>query len=143
MRERNEALIRDRYKSDEVVKQRERELWEEYKEIKERVDRRKVLMENEQRRQEQMTRECKEVLDDPEASEEDKALAIRKMVYDPFKDMDEFLNPDEMEELDELKLQPENPSTVEKLQRLLLEVTSRRIEAKIDEMLERENDVLI
>lgn len=37
----------------------------------------------------------------------------------------------------------DDPRVMEKLQRLLLTVTSRKIEAKIDEMLEHENDVLI
>ena len=32
---------------------------------------------------------------------------------------------------------------LEKLQKMLMEVTGRKIEAKIDEMLEHENDVLI
>ena len=144
MRERNEALIRDRYKSDEVVAEREAEMWEEYKEIKERVDRRKVLVEADQKRQEQFMRDCHEVLENPHSTEEEKAHATRKMLHEPFQALDEFLNPDEMEELDELKFKgQDDPRVLEKLQKMLMEVTGRKIEAKIDEMLERENDVLI
>jgi len=144
MRERNEALIRDRYKSDEVVAEREREMWEEYKEIKERVDRRKVLLQADQKRQEQRMLECNEILQNPEAEEEEKHTAIKRMLHEPFQDLDEFLTPDEFEELDELKAKGgEDPRVAEKLQKMLLEVTSRKIEAKIDELLDRENDVLI
>lgn len=99
-----------RYKPEEVVRQRQQELWEEYKEIKERVERRKVLLKSEQRRQEQMARECKRVLESPHVAEEEKALAMRRMLHDPFKDMDEFLNPDEREELEELKFKSEESS---------------------------------
>lgn len=100
-------MVSARYKSDDVIKQREQELWEEYKEIKERVDRRKKLMAHEERRQTELMRECHEVLENPEASEEERSRAMRKLVHDPFKDLDEFLNPDEREELEEIKFHPE------------------------------------
>ena len=220
MRERNEAMLRDRYKSDAVVAEREEEMWEEYRQIKERVDRRKPLIESETRRQERMQlatyylllatcllvitachlvltahcshhsllashychfvltahhsllttrylllttcysllttrysllryqermmKETQEILENPQTTEEQRNYAIRKMVHDPFKDLDAHLNPDEMAELDDLKHKGENdPEAQEKIQRLLLEATQRRIEAKIDELLDKENDVLI
>jgi len=144
MREAHEAMVRDRYKSDDIIRQREEEMWEEYRQIKERVDRRKPLIEAETRRQEQMMKETKEILDDPHSSEEKRNYAIRRMVHDPFKDLDEHLNPDEMAELEDLKFKSESDQQAqEKIQKLLLTATERRIEKKIDEMLDRENDVLI
>ena len=89
-------------------------------------------------------KETKEILDDPHSSEEKRNYAIRRMVHDPFKDLDEHLNPDEMAELEDLKFKSESDQQAqEKIQKLLLTATERRIEKKIDEMLDRENDVLI
>ena len=48
-------LVR-RYKSDEVVAERQAELWDEFRQIKKRVERRIPLMEAEQRRQKAMVR---------------------------------------------------------------------------------------
>ena len=49
-----------------------------------------------------------------------------------------------MHELNELKHRPENDAaTQERLQGLMGIATERRIEAKIDELLEREDDVLV
>eukprot|EP00966_Prymnesium_polylepis_P182905 4238188-Prymnesium_polylepis.1 len=47
--------------------------------------------------------ECNEILQNPEAEEEEKHTAIKRMLHEPFQDLDEFLTPDEFEELDELK----------------------------------------
>ena len=144
MRERNEACVRDRYKPDAVVREREDELWEEYRQIKLRVDRRKPLLEAESQRQEQRVREAQEVLNNPEATEEERAYVIRRMVHEPFQDLDSYLSVEEMAQLEEVKGKPEEETDAQqKVQRLLLEATQRRIEAKIDEMLDRENDVLI
>ena len=48
-------------------------------------------------------KECNEILQDAEAEEEEKHMAIRRMLHEPFQDLDEFLTPDEMDELNELK----------------------------------------
>ena len=200
MGERQSAIERDRYKSDEVVAMREQELMDEYKEIKRRVERRIPLMEVEKRRSEQAMREASEVLDNPDAEEEDKARAMRKVLHDPFKDLDEFLTdgtpaaeprpPDpstplpptppphprfppplaralahlsrsrdgpsirlrwpagalagEMHELNDLKSKTDtDPMAMNRLQGLLATATERRVERRIDELLEHEDDVLV
>ena len=56
MAERQAACERDRYKSDEVVAERQEELWDEFKEIQRRVERRVPLMDAESKRQEQQAR---------------------------------------------------------------------------------------
>ena len=48
-------------------------------------------------------RECSAVLESAESTDEEKATATRRMLHEPFQALDEFLNPDEKEELDELK----------------------------------------
>ena len=146
MGERQAAIQRDRYKSEEVLKEREQELWDEYEEIKKRIEKRIPLMEAEQRRQKEMMEETSKVLDDETADEDDKARAIRRMVHEPFQDLDAFLTDGEMHELNELKAMPDearNPQITEKLQALLAKATERRIEAKIDELIDREDDVLV
>jgi len=144
MRERQQAIERDRYKADEVVAEREAEMWDEFKQIKLRVDKRIPLHEAEKRRQEDLAAETKRVLDDENADEEDKSRAIRKMLHDPFKDLDGHLTDAEMYELNELKHKGENDAaSQERLQGLLGKATERRIEAKIDELLDREDDVLV
>lgn len=146
MGERQSAIDRDRYKSDEVVAEREAELWDEFRQIQLRVDRRIPLWEAEQRRSAELAKEAQEVFDDDAAEEADKALALRKVLHDPFKDLDAHLTDAEMHELNELKAHPDttsNPAIMQKLQGLLAVATERRIEEKIDEMLEREDDVLV
>jgi len=90
-------------------------------------------------------REVSELLEDPEADEDEKARAMRKMLHDPFKDLDAFLSDGEMHELNELKSRPSenDPQMMAKLQALLGVATQRRIEAKIDELLDREDDILV
>lgn len=151
-------------------------------------------------------REVSELLEDPEADEDEKARAMRKMLHDPFKDLDAFLSDGgtrrvlapltiacttvatsahararavsvprvaccsargtrlahgalthgrgavarhvasgEMHELNELKSRPSenDPQVMAKLQALLATATQRRIEAKIDELLDREDDILV
>ena len=144
MHEAEKVIERDRYKSDEVIKQREKEYYALYEEIKRRVKMRQPLVEAEQIRQNELVRETKEVLEDPEADEEAKSRAMRKMLHDPFKDLDAFLTEGEMHELNELKGKPDDDeATQAQMQRLLLLATERRIEAHIDELLDREDDVLV
>ena len=144
MHEAEKVIERDRYKSDEVIKQREKEYYALYEEIKRRVTMRQPLVEAEQIRQNELVRETKEVLEDPEADEEAKSRAMRKMLHDPFKDLDAFLTEGEMHELNELKGKPDDDeATQAQMQRLLLLATERRIEAHIDELLDREDDVLV
>jgi len=145
MGERQTAIERDRYKSDEVVKMREQELMDEFREIKKRVEKRVPLMEAEKKRGEEQMREVSAILDDPEAEEEDKGRAMRKLLHDPFKDLDEFLTDGEMHELNDLKARPvdTDPMVMSKLQNLLTKATERRIERQIDELLDREDDVLV
>ena len=140
------AVERDRYKSDEIIAEREKEYRDAYAEIKPRVERRKPLLEAETTRQAAMAEETKAVLEDPGADEEDKARALRRMVHAPFQDLDAFLSDAEMHELNECKSHPEaesDPTVQRTLQRLLGLATERRIEAHIDELLEREDDVLV
>ena len=67
-------------------------------------------------------------------------------MHEPFQDLDAFLTDAEMHTLNELKAMPDqarNPKGVEQLQGLLALATERRIEAKIDELIDREDDVLV
>ena len=91
MSERQAALLRDRYKSDQVRAARERELLDEYAEIKKRVAHRVPLMKVETRRSEEAMREASEVLNDPNSDEHERARAVRRVLHDPFKDLDEYL----------------------------------------------------
>ena len=139
------ALERDRYKSDEVVAERERELREAYAEIKARVAKRQPLLEAEQTRQAELAKETQAVLEDEEASEADKARAMKRLLHEPFQDLDAYLNDAEMHELNECKSRPNegDPAVMATLQRLLGVATERRVEAHIDELLDREDDVLV
>lgn len=144
MGEMQAAINRDRYKSDEVIDEREAEYREAYAEIKKRVAHRKPLVEAEEQRQMEMMKETQAILDDPEADEEVKSRAMRKMLHDPFKDLDAFLTDAEMHELNECKFRAEGDAeTQRQLQGLLGIATERRIEAHIDELLDREDDVLV
>jgi len=144
MRERSQAVERDRYKSDEVIREREQELWDEFTQIKKRVDKRIPLHEAERRRQDELMQETNAVLQDEAAEEDAKSRAVRKMLHDPFKDLDDYLSDGEMHELNDLKgRNGATPATNEKLQTLLSLATERRIEAQIDELLDREDDVLV
>ena len=144
MGERQAALERDRYKPDEVVARREAELLDEFASIKQRVERRVPLYEAEGRRQAEMARELSEVLDDPGADEAAKARAMKKMLHAPFADLGDFLTDAETTELEECRARPlDDAATHERMERLLAAATERRIEAKIDEMLATEDDVLV
>ena len=70
---------------------------------------------------------------------------MRRMLHDPFKDLDAYLTDAEMHELNECKCRPDSddPAVQRTMQRLLATATERRIEAHIDELLDREDDVLV
>ena len=92
-----------------------------------------------------MAKETQAILDDPDAEEADKARAMRRMLHDPFKDLDAYLTDAEMHELNECKASPHegDPRVMATMQRLCAVATERRIEAHIDELLDREDDVLV
>ena len=85
------------------------------------------------------------LLQDESAEEEAKARAMRRMVHEPFFDLDHHLTDAEMHELGELKSRPveTDPEVMHRLQQLLVVATERRIEGQIDELLDREDDVLV
>ena len=174
MAERQKAVEAARYKPEEVLAQREAELWDEFAAIKLRVNRRIPLWDIEQRRAVVASQEASDVLDDPTADEATKAGAMRKLLYDPFKDIDEQLTPEEKEEMEEMKgararlitltlapslsVPPRPPARLrppaahpdrigkaemERLQVLLNTATGRRIEQRVDELLQTEDDVLV
>ena len=143
MRERQEALQRDQYKPVELVVERERELQAEYATIRKRIERRITLTQAEHRRQQRRMKETSALLDDPEAEEEDKVRALRRVVHEPLMDLAEFLGETEMHELNELKSLPDearNPQMLAKLQELLALATERRIEARVEELIVNEID---
>ena len=143
MREAEAAIARDRYKADAVIMQRGREMDEAYAEIRKRVQHRIPLLEAEEKRQREMAKETQLVLDDPQVDESDKARAVRRLLHEPFKDLDAYLTDAEMHELNECKSQPDSPAVQHELQRLLGVATERRIEAHIDELLDRDDDVMV
>ncbi len=72
------------------------------------------------------------------------ALNLHIWQHDSFKDLDEFLNDPEKKLLDHLKGRPHSDTAAQdELQRLLVTATGRRIEARIDERLCNEADVLV
>ena len=69
---------------------------------------------------------------------------MRKMLHESFQDADEFLTAEEMKQLNDLKGQPEEDlASQDALKGLLSMATQRRIEARIDEQLAKEMDVLV
>jgi hypothetical protein len=149
MADRQAALERDRYKHSDVIAQRQREMQDEYEQIKQRVERRVPLLEAWNRRQTELAQEALSVLNNPHAEAAERARAVRKIVHEPFQDLDRFLTSSEMEELSEIRAHPPmetagtDDARMARLQQLLATATQRRVEAQIDELLEHEDDVFV
>ena len=96
-----------------------------------------------------VAKEVAEVLEDDDAEPADKERAIRKAVHAPFVDLDAFLSKEETAELEDLKgrccsgAAEAEPESMQQLQRLLAMATERRIEQAVDEIMEREDDVVV
>jgi len=138
-----QAVERDRFKPDEVVRRRQAEYEERFEEIKKRVSVRMPMLKAHGEKQAELAKEVQAILEDETASEEDKGHAMRKMTFDGFKDLDAHLYPNEKEELANLRNAPTHPEVEQRLEHLLTAATSRRIEAAVDDYLRKEDEVLI
>ena len=90
---------------------------------------------------------CQQKMSDEETKtriwQSDREANLRRLLHEPFKDLDAYLTDAEMHELNECKSQPDGPAVQHELQRLLGVATERRIEAHIDELLDRDDDVMV
>ena len=148
MAERHDACERDRYKPDEVVQQREDEMWTEFDAVKRRVALRLPLMRAHAARQAELAREAQATLDDADADDDARARAMRKMLHDRCVDLDDHLSADERDEMQQLQARArapggERPLDEEDMRRLELLIhgaTVRRIEQAVDEQLRKQQE---
>mmetsp|Transcript_73656 Transcript_73656/g.123011 ORF Transcript_73656/g.123011 Transcript_73656/m.123011 type:complete len:405 (-) Transcript_73656:384-1598(-) len=138
-----QAMERDRYKSDDIVQKRQDEYDDRFEEIKKRVEIRLPMMKAHKRVNDEKAAVLAEALEDPTVSEQDKAYKIREYLHHSFQDLDDHLRPNEMERLEELKSRPNDPTAADEIQALLLKATERRIEERVDEILNKEDEVLV